>query len=306
MKELPPISFLCALIEAKDSDSTGHCGRVSSIAAGIAEAIGLESGQIESIRCTAQIHDLGKIAIPDEILRKPTRLTDREFAVVRRHPQVGDRLLSAFPELGFARNGVLCHHERWDGHGYPSRLGGSDIPIASRIIAIADSFDAICSDRPYARARSTREGVHEILRCAGTQFDPQLAVAFADTFGSFAPFNQSCKREERQFVLDTIKNDDTLHGVVATDRRWGDRERNVARIPHMLEQTTRLITLLSRSLTSSERLVLELHYLDRLPCQEIAEILETTESHIDQVLSDVRSRISGVRRTFVDALCESA
>lgn len=306
MKEPTSISFLCTLIEAKDSDSKGHCGRVASMSAGLAEAIGLESGQVESIRSTAQIHDLGKIAIPDAILRKPTRLNDEEFAVIRRHPQVGVRLLSAFPELDFARSGVLSHHERWDGQGYPSRLGGSDIPIASRIIAVADSFDAMTSDRAYSRAKTQREGVHEILRCAGTQFDPQLAIAFADTCGSFLPLNDSRNREERQVRLDGAEFGGTLQGVVATDRQWGDRERNVARNPHMLEQSTRLVSLLSRSLTSSERLVLELHYLDRLPSQEIAEILETTENHIEQLLNDVRSRISGVRRTLVSALCESA
>lgn len=306
MKDSSPIPFLCALIEAKDTDSTGHCARVASIAAELASAVGLDPGQVESIRTTAQIHDLGKIAIPDAILRKPSRLTEAERAVVRRHPQVGDRLLSAFPELDFARTGVLCHHERWDGQGYPSRLGGSDIPIVSRIIAIADSFDAICSDRPYARARSTREGVHEILRCAGTQFDPQLASAFADTFGSCSSMPQRKMPEVWDASLDTLESCCSLNDVVATDRRWGIRERNVARNPHMLEQSTDLVTLLSKSLTSSERLVLELHYLDRLPCQEIAEILETTENHIDQVLTDVRCRISGVRRTFVDALCESA
>ncbi len=306
MKEPPSISFLCALIEAKESDSTGHSGRVAVLAGGLAEAIGLDSGQVESIRRTAQIHDLGKIAISDEILQKPSRLTDEEFAVVRRHPQVGVRLLSAFPELDFARSGVLSHHERWDGQGYPSRLGGSDIPLASRIIAVADSFDAMTSERAYSRAKSSRAGVHEILRCAGSQFDPQLAIAFADTCGSFLPFNESWTHEEKQRRLDRAESVGTLHGVVATDRQWGDRERNVARNPHMLEQSTRLVSLLSRSLTSSERLVLELHYLDRLPSQEIAEILETTENHIEQLLNDVRTRISGVRRTLVSALCESA
>ena len=296
MKEPPAIAFLSSLIEAKESDSTGHCARVASLATSLAQAIGLDSGQVESIAQTARIHDLGKIAIPDEILQKPSRLTDAEREIVRRHPHVGDRLLRAFPELTFARHGVLCHHERWDGHGYPSRLGGSDIPIASRIIAIVDSFDAICSERPYSPARSTREGVHEILRCAGTQFDPQLAVAFADTVVS----------KDWSPSVDSARIGGTLVDVVATDRQLGDRERNVARNTHMLEHSTPLVTILRRSLTSSERLVLELRFLDRLPVQEIAEILETTEQHIEQTLGDVTSRIRGVRRTFVDALCESA
>ncbi|MSQ91222.1 MAG: HD domain-containing protein [Phycisphaerales bacterium] len=304
MEDSSPVMFLSALIEAKESDSTGHCTRVATLAAELAVAIGLEPGQVESIRTTAQVHDLGKIRIPDEILCKPSRLTVLEFALIQRHPDVGQRLLCAFPELEFARAGVHAHHERWDGHGYPARLAGEDIPLASRIIAIADSFDAMCTDRPYSEARAPRDAVHEIVRCAGTQFDPNLAIAFAD---SFCTGDRSITIQEKTASsVDSRFVGGTLTSVVATDSQGGFRERNGARRWHMLEKSAPLVSLVARSLSSSERLVLELHYLDRLPCPEIAEILETTENHITQILADVSRRITGVRRSFVDVLCESA
>lgn len=303
MEDQQPIPFLSALIEAKEADSVGHCVRVASVSAGLAAAIGLDWGQVESIRVTAQIHDLGKISIPDAILHKPARLTDEEFAVIRRHPAVGERLLGAFPELHFARSGVLSHHERWDGQGYPSRVGGDEIPIASRIIAVADTFDAMCTARPYSTARPPRDAIHEIIRCAGSQFDPNVATAFADSFCTETW--EATLQERSHDKLDRCVVGGILTDVVATDSHGGIRERKSARRWHMLETTAPLVSLVARSLTSSERLVLELHYLDRLPCPEIAEILETTEQHVAQVLADIRFRISGVRRTFVATLCES-
>lgn len=174
------IAVLVRLIEAKEGEGPGHCHRVASLAASLAAHVGLDQGQVEAVRITAMIHDLGKLTIPDEILFKPSRLSEDEFAVIRRHPETGARLLGAFDELHFAQAGVRSHHERWDGQGYPDRLQRDAIPLASRIIAIADSFDAICSDRPYARRRSSRNAVDEVLRCAGSQFDPELAVHFAD------------------------------------------------------------------------------------------------------------------------------
>jgi HD-GYP domain-containing protein (c-di-GMP phosphodiesterase class II) len=178
------IEVLVRLIEAKEAEGPGHCHRVASLAASLAAHVGLDQGQVEDVHTTSMIHDLGKLTVPDEILFKPSRLTDDELAVVRRHPETGVRLISAFDELHFARSGVRSHHERWDGQGYPDRLQRDAIPLVSRIIAIADAFDAICSDRPYAARRSSRRAVAEVLRCAGSQFDPELAVSFADLWQS--------------------------------------------------------------------------------------------------------------------------
>lgn len=309
MEDQHSIGVLSALIEAKESDSSHHCQRVGTIAANLAAAVGLDSGQVESIRATAMIHDLGKISIPDEILNKPSRLTAEEFAIVKRHPQVGYKLIGAFPELDFARDGVLHHHERWDGHGYPSRRGGADIPIASRVIAIADSFDAMTSRRPYSAARAPREAVHEILRCAGTQFDPNLATAFADSFSAQealgAEVDGRFVQERSEPDLECANSCGSLRSVVATDRQVGDRERNSARRWHMLEQSAPLVTMVARTLSSSERLVLELHYIERFSPREIAEIMETTEAHIDRTLTAVRDRVTSVRRAFVETLCRA-
>jgi|GEM_PF-1389757 len=310
MDQQPVISILSKLIETKESNFTGHCNRVGSIAANLAVAIGLEPGQVEFVRCTAQIHDLGKITIPDEILLKPGRLTEDEFAVIRRHPEAGERLLSAFPELQFARPGVLFHHERWDGKGYPARLAGNDIPLVSRIIAIADAFDAICSDRPYAKARPAKQAAREIVRCAGTQFDPDLAIAFADSFRS-SQCDERCA-EESSVGLDSNRFGGSICDVVATDRLGGIRERNGARRWHMVDiveksssSVSPLVSLVARSLSSIERLILELHYIDRMPATDISEVLEVTEQQVVQTLANIRSRINGVRRTFVDTLCET-
>ena len=299
MEDRHTLEVLTALIAAKEIDTTSHCRRVGALAAGLAFTIGLDPGQVEAVRQTAQIHDLGKISIPDEILNKPGRLTDDEFAVVKRHPRAGHRLLTAFPELGFTLPGVLHHHERWDGQGYPNRLRGEEIPLDSRIIAVVDSFDAMCSDRPYSKARSEGEAVDEVMRCAGSQFDPSVAEAFVDWVGS-------ARREEKiRSNTQTELKGATLPTVVATDGVDADRERKSAWRWHMLEQTAPLVTLVARSLSAGERLVVELHYIERLSSREIAEVLETTEDQIALTLSGVRDRISSVRHAFVETLCKT-
>src|SRR5213076_3318543 len=139
--------------------------------------LGLPGDQVELARLAGRLHDVGKLAVPEEILRKPGPLTDEERRVLERHPQVGYRMLESLGVDPIA-DWVLHHHERWDGHGYPDGLAGDEIPLGARIIFAADAFDAMTSDRLYRAALSFDEAVAEVARCAGTQFDPDVVAAF--------------------------------------------------------------------------------------------------------------------------------
>ena len=123
---------------------------------------------------------MGKVAIPEPILSKRGALTDAEWEIVRRHPLIGERILAAAPALGQVARLVRSTHERFDGTGYPDALKGQEIPLGARIIAVCDAFDAMTSERPYARALTTEEARRELLRCAGTQFDPEVVEAFME------------------------------------------------------------------------------------------------------------------------------
>jgi HD-GYP domain-containing protein (c-di-GMP phosphodiesterase class II) len=135
--------------------------------------------ELRTLRQAAELHDVGKLAIPEEILNKPGPLSDDEWEFVRRHPLIGERILGAAPALGAAGKLVRSTHEHWDGSGYPDGLANSKIPLGARIIAVCDSFDAMTSPRPYAEPMSTQQAIRELLRCAGTQFDPEVVDAFA-------------------------------------------------------------------------------------------------------------------------------
>ena len=124
------------------------------------------------------LHDVGKIGVPHTILRKPGRLTDAEFAIVKQHVVLGEVLIREIPSLEEVRSAVVSHHERWDGGGYPHGLRGESIPLLGRIIAVADAYSAMTSDRPYRKSLSPEEAVAELRQCAGTQFDPQLVELF--------------------------------------------------------------------------------------------------------------------------------
>jgi HD-GYP domain-containing protein (c-di-GMP phosphodiesterase class II) len=169
---------LAKAVDARDTYTGSHSERVSELSALIATRLGLDPEQIELTRLAASLHDLGKLAIPEEILRKPGLLTDSERLVLERHPQIGFRMLDSLGVDPVA-DLVLHHHERWDGAGYPDGLGAEQIPLGARIIFVADAYDAMTSDRIYRPRRSSAAALAELERCAGTQFDPGIVAAFA-------------------------------------------------------------------------------------------------------------------------------
>ncbi len=165
-------------LDLKDSETEGHSKRVTAYTIALARAVGITSAEIKMIARGAFLHDIGKMAIPDEILRKPGKLTPEEQEIMREHCARGYQMLRKIPFLSEAAEIVFTHQEHHDGSGYPSKLRGSQIPIGSRIFAVADALDAITSDRPYRKARSFDAARKEIIRCAGTQFDPEIVEAF--------------------------------------------------------------------------------------------------------------------------------
>jgi len=165
-------------LDLKDSETEGHSKRVTAYTIALARAMGLAPAEIKVIARGAFLHDIGKMAIPDEILRKPGALTEGEQDVMREHCTRGYHMLKKIPFLAAAAEIVFCHQECFDGSGYPRGLAGREIPIGARIFSIADALDAITSDRTYRKARSFDTAREEILRCSGTQFDPTVVEAF--------------------------------------------------------------------------------------------------------------------------------
>jgi diguanylate cyclase (GGDEF)-like protein/putative nucleotidyltransferase with HDIG domain len=174
---------LARAVDTRDAYTGSHSERVADLVARIAERMGLTPADVELARLAGSLHDLGKLAIPEEILRKPGRLTESERLVLERHPQIGFRMLESLGVDPVA-DWVLRHHERWDGTGYPDGLAGEDIPLGARIIFVADAFDAMTSDRIYRNPVSVREAVEELERCSGTQFDPDVVQAFLAEVGA--------------------------------------------------------------------------------------------------------------------------
>jgi diguanylate cyclase (GGDEF)-like protein len=174
---------LARAVDSRDAYTGSHSERVAALSGRIASQLGRSSEEIELTRLAGSLHDLGKLAIPEEILRKPSALTEAERLVLERHPQIGYRMLESLGVEPIAE-WVLHHHERWDGTGYPDGLEGGLIPLGARIIFVADAFDAMTSNRLYRVPLTHEEALREVERCAGTQFDPDVVQAFLAAVGA--------------------------------------------------------------------------------------------------------------------------
>jgi putative nucleotidyltransferase with HDIG domain len=172
---------LADVVDRRDPYTFQHSQSVADHAARTARQLQLPDREVELIRIAARVHDLGKIAIPDEVLHKQGRLTEAEFELMKKHPQTGADILAKFPQYKRGRELVLAHHERIDGLGYPRGLAGAAIALGARIIAVADSWDAMTSDRPYRRALDPEVALGELMRGRGTQWDSDVVHAFAAT-----------------------------------------------------------------------------------------------------------------------------
>ncbi|GJQ57531.1 MAG: HD domain-containing protein [Candidatus Scalindua sp. AMX11] len=172
------IKSISAALDARDAYTHGHSKRVATYSVGIGRELGLTPGELEFIELSSTIHDIGKIGISSDILNKPGRLSDEEFKIIQSHPHKGSKILEPMSRLSVLMPGVRNHHERYDGKGYPDGLMGDDIHLIARIISIADTYDAMTSDRVYRKGLSKEIACQEIEKCAGTQFDPNLTTMF--------------------------------------------------------------------------------------------------------------------------------
>lgn len=174
------LDALLAALDTRDTETEGHSERVAAYTMAMANRLNLSAEELTNIERGALLHDIGKIGVPDSILYKPGPLTPEEWEIMKQHPVIGYRMCMKIDALRPAAPIVLHHHERWDGQGYPYGLAGEAIPLGARIFAIADTLDAMTSDRPYRKALSFAEAREEIIRCAGKQFDPEMVKLFLE------------------------------------------------------------------------------------------------------------------------------
>ena len=194
---LGTVKSLAAAIDGKDPYTRGHSERVSRISVAIAQRLGLSDSECEQIRISALLHDVGKIAIDDKILKKPAALTDDEFVIMKQHPQKGYKIMSQIRAMKEFLPGMYMHHEMIDGKGYPQGLKGDEIPLMAKIVAVADTFDAMTTDRPYQQAMQFEHAVERIRSFVGTRYDANVVAAFAEACeeGQIRPGSVKLKRK---------------------------------------------------------------------------------------------------------------
>lgn len=172
------IASLRETLNAKTHETHEHATRLENLALMVGRAVNLSARELDDLSLLAALHDIGKVGIPDSILNKPGELTEDEWDIMKTHVEIGHRIASSSADLAHIAEAILYHHERWDGEGYPRGLKGDEIPLIARILAVVDAYDAITNDRPHSIARSCGAALDELVRCAGTHFDPQLVEVF--------------------------------------------------------------------------------------------------------------------------------
>ncbi len=175
---LSTLNSMAKILDARDPHTSQHSTRVTNLSVAMANILKLSDDEKDVLYIAASLHDIGKVGIPDSILLKPGTLTDEEFMIIKRHPDIGADILKPIPPMSRETEVIRHHHERYDGKGYPAGIKGEEIPLLSRIITLADSYDAMTSDRPYRNGLPMDKAIEEIVRCIGSQFDPELAKLF--------------------------------------------------------------------------------------------------------------------------------
>jgi HD-GYP domain-containing protein (c-di-GMP phosphodiesterase class II) len=171
------VDVLARAVDVRDDYTGRHSAQVGALARRVGERLGMTGDEMKLLECAARLHDVGKLGVPDTILRKPGPLDEAEWSVMRRHPEWGAEMVASVPGLEQIGRLVGSHHERWDGGGYPDGLAGEAIPLASRVISVCDAYEAMVSRRPYRSSLSARSALAELAAGAGSQFDPQVVAA---------------------------------------------------------------------------------------------------------------------------------
>jgi HD-GYP domain-containing protein (c-di-GMP phosphodiesterase class II) len=213
LKELffTTIKSISSALDAKDAYTHGHSLRVTLYSLIMCKEMGLEESFSGEVEIAGLLHDIGKIGVPENILCKTGKLTDEEFNIIKLHPERGRKILNGIKRLDKAAFWLNSHHERWDGSGYPNELKGEEIPVAARILAVADTYDAMTSDRSYRHGLPHETAVEEIKRCSGTQFDPVIVEAFLKVENIFRKVIDDTESYYDEYsVFNKILTDDDL------------------------------------------------------------------------------------------------